>query len=175
MRLFALAAAAVLAFGPTAQAQSELDNEKSVTNEQVQLSQDLPATLVVRVNEATNEVAVMHSAQAIEANPAVAAELAQKADFKAMKLDGSMVGELDRDSSKSSWYFCFPRYNYSYPTYSYFGYNYNYSNYYNYNHGGYRYSYYSWNYWGYNRGYNSGYNNGYNRYGRHGYPTYSRW
>ncbi len=129
--------------GGLAQA-NELDSEAKVTNEQVALSKDLPATLVVRTNQATGEVEVMHSAMKLEASAATQAAVGQAAFVKA---DASQVasGELDNDSSRSSWYFCWNN-RYSYPQYNYYGYSYSYNHYYSYNYSGYNYSYYRWNY-----------------------------
>ena len=126
----------------------ELDNERAITSEQVQLAQALPASVVIRVNEATKAVEVLHSNAKFGTDQATQAAVAS-AQFTKMDVKGSMVGELDRDSSRSSWYFCFPNYNYYYPTYYYYGYSYSYSSYWSYSYGGYHYSYYSWNYgWG---------------------------
>jgi hypothetical protein len=121
----------------------ELDNEKAVTNEQVQAAKDLPATLVIRVNEQTKAVEVLHSKEKLAADQTQAAALS-KAAFKKMDVKSGMTGELDRDSSKSSWYFCWPSYNWYYPAYYYYGYTYSYSSYYYYNYGGYGYYYYGW-------------------------------
>ena len=129
--------------GGLAQA-NELDNEAAVTNEQVALSKDLPATLVVRTNQATGEVQVMHSAVKLDASAASQAALNEAAFVKVDSAQGS--GELDRDSSRSSWYFCWNN-AYSYPQYTYYGYSYNYSyNYYSYAYSGWNYTYYGWNY-----------------------------
>lgn len=127
----------------------ELDNEKSVTNEQIQLAQDLPATLVIRVNESTKEVEVLHSKDRLATDEATKNTVVNSGEFKKMDVKGQMTGsELDQDSSRSSWYFCWPTYNYYYPTYYYYGYQYNYSNYYWYNWGGYSYYYYGWGSYG---------------------------
>ena len=133
--------------GAAAQA-SELDSEAKVTNEQVALAKDLPATLVIRKNEATGEVQVMHSAAKLEASPATLAEVANGNFVKADAAQAA-TGELDQDSSRSSWYYCW-NYGYNYPQYNYYGYSYNYNYYYGYNYSGWNYSYYRWNYgWGY--------------------------
>jgi hypothetical protein len=138
--------ATVSMFGSaSAFAAGELDNEAAVTNEQIQLAKDLPATLVMRVNDKTKEVSVLHMDAKLEATEASKALLAN-AQFKAVDVKSGVRGELDQDSSSSSWYFCFNNYNWSYPTYYYYGYNYNYSSYYNYSYGGYSWYYYRWGY-----------------------------
>lgn len=149
-RLFAISA---LALALTVSAQSranELDNEASVTNAQIAAAKDLPATLVIRTNEATKEVEVLHSNDRIPAD-ASTVDAVSKAKFMKMDVKSSKpVGELDRDSSSSSWYFCWPNANVYAPSYYYYGYSYNYSQYYSYAYAGYSYSYYRWGYgWGY--------------------------
>lgn len=136
--------AAALFAAPITHAQ-ELDSEAKVTNEQIALSKDLPSTLVVRTNPATGEVQVLHSAQKLVAG-AVSQDAVAKADF--LKVDATpaaATSELDQDSSRSSWYFCFNR-GWGFPQYNYYGYNYSYSYYWGYNWGGWNYSYYRWNY-----------------------------
>ena len=65
--------------------------------------------------------------------------------FAKANMNGKSKGELDRDSSSSSWYFsCDPWYGSYYPTYYYYGYAYSYSYYYGYGYGGWSYSYYRW-------------------------------
>ena len=145
MLKFLVAAALVALLPIESQAQGELDNETTITAEQAQLAANLPATLVVRTNTATGAVEVMHSDVRLEANESSRAAV-EAGRFTAMDVRGSMTGELDRDSSSSSWYFCYPNYNWHYPTYYYGGYSYGYSNYYNYGWGGWNYSYYNWGY-----------------------------
>ncbi len=134
---------AVFMAGPVAHA-NELDNEAKVTNEQISFSKDLPATLVIRTNTATGEVQVMHSAAKLEAAAVSPAAIAS-AEF--VKADSAQAakGELDHDSSRSSWYYCY-NYSWNYPQYYYYGYTYNYNYYYGYDYSGWNYSYYRWNY-----------------------------
>ena len=143
LSLMVAAAAALTLSGFQAQAQ-ELDNEAQVTNEQISMSKDIPATLVVRTNQATGEVQILHSNDKLAADQSSQAVVA-KAQFA--KVDQSAIanGELDHDSSSSSWYFCFNR-SWSYPVYYYQNYTYNYGWYGGYNWGGWNYSYYRWNY-----------------------------
>ncbi len=162
--LAALGAALTLAQASVATA-GELDNEASVTNK-AQLGKDLPATLVVRVNNKTKAVEVLHTNQKLSKSATSKAQMA-KAEFVAMGLQDKMhASELDRDSSSSSWYFCFPNYNWYQPSYYYSGYQYSYSNYWSYNYGGYSYNYYSNPYWG---GYGGGYGGFGGGYGGWGY------
>lgn len=139
-----LVAAFALTIGFSAQS-SELDNEASITNHQIQLSKDLPATVVVRVNAATDEIEVLHSEDELAADPS-SLETLRDAEFVKIDKNAKIAGELDRDSSSSSWYFWFNYSNWYYPTYSYYGYNYGYTPYYSYNWGGYNYYYCRWNY-----------------------------
>jgi hypothetical protein len=144
MRFLLPVLAATLMVGGFAHA-GELDNEAQVTNETKALSKDLPQTLVVRTNAATGEVQVMHSSDRLAANASSTA-LVAKGVFVKSTLGQTQGGELDRDSSQSSWYFCWNQ-GYSYPYYGYGGYNFSYNYYYGYNWGGWNYSYYRWN-WG---------------------------
>ena len=145
MRFILPVLAAALMIGSLAQA-NELDNEAQVTNETKALSKDLPQTLVVRSNPATGEVQVLHTNARLAADMSATAQVAQSVFSKA-DLTGAQAGtELDRDSSSSSWYFCWNR-GYNYPYYGYGGYNFSYNYYYGYNWGGWNYSYYRWN-WG---------------------------
>ena len=145
--IFALALTTSFA-GVSAHA-GELDNEKSVTNQQVQLAKDLPATLVMRVNAKTGEVSAFHSNEKLSADAKMVQTLANEqfapVDVHA-QVAGQAVGELDKSSSTSSWYFCFPSFNWYYPSYYYGGFNYGYTPYYNYGWGGYNYYFYRWNY-----------------------------
>jgi hypothetical protein len=125
----------------------ELDNEKAVTNQQVSLAKDLPATLVMRVNATTKAVEVLHLKDKLPADSsAQSLVLAHTNEFQAADLNAKVTGELDQDSSRSSWYFYYPTYNWYYPTYYYSGYNYYYQPYYNYYYGGYNYYYCGWRY-----------------------------
>lgn len=124
----------------------ELDSEKAITNEQVRLAADLPAAVVVRVSETTGEVAVLHAKTALSTELNAVEATVASPDFVTIDVQAGMTGELDRDSSRSSWYFCFNNYSWYYPTYYYYGYSYGYSQYYGYNWGGYRYYWYSWRY-----------------------------
>jgi hypothetical protein len=137
--LFALMALACTAISSFA---GELDNESGVVNaQQRSLAGDLPATIVVRVNKDDNSVAVLHSKDVISKENAASVV---NASFVAMKTTDTQKSELDKDSSKSGWYFYFNYYNYYNPCYSYSGYNYYYQAYNSYNYGNYNYYYYRW-------------------------------
>ena len=146
MRLFSLIALAALAFStnPVLAQTSELDNEAQVTNEQIVLSKEIPATLVVRVKAGSDTAEVLHTTEKLEQVDATTQTSLANAKFSVMKIDGSQTSELDRDSSRSSWYFCFNSRWYA-PTYYYYGYTYNYGAYAWYNYGGYTYYWYRWN------------------------------
>lgn len=141
MRTLLLAASAlVLAFGLNARA-NELDNEKTVSTEQIQAAQALPKTVVVRIKAGTNQAEVLHINDALAKDEATKM-MVSTSSFTKLDASGKMAGELDKDSSSSSWYFCCP--NYYYPTYYYWGYQYTYVSYYSYYYAGYYYNYYGW-------------------------------
>lgn len=130
---------------------NELDNEQGVINQQ-KLAKDLPATVVVRVNEKTGKTEVLQTSEKITASVnGQKAITALSSQFVAIE-EGSRLpitpnGELDRDTSRSAWYLYF---NWGYnswwgqPSYYYYGDNYNYYPYYNYGWGGYNYYCYNW-------------------------------
>ncbi len=140
--------------GAGAAVPTELNNEASITNEQIRLSADLPGTVVVRTNAATGQVDVLQLSEKLSGEAASQAAVVSRAgEFTSAEsqdgttgLSGQARSELDTDSSKNSWYFYFPHSSYySYwPSYYYTGYSYNYSPYYHFFWGGYGYSYYRW-------------------------------
>ena len=139
------AVAAALLLGPIAHA-GELEDEKLITNEQMRLSAELPATLVVRTNAESGLTQVLNSRDALPVDEHLAGRLATRPGFVDIRLDETkQAGELDQDSSQSSWYFCFPG-SWYYPTYYYYGYAYAYSPYGSYYYGGYYYYFYRWSY-----------------------------
>ena len=103
--LFSVTIALALTGGALAHA-GELDNEASVTNEQMRLAQDLPQTLVIRSDKDGNEVAVMQLSQKL--NPEASA-LVSKGAFVKMALGQTIKGELDRDSSRAAFTLGFSR------------------------------------------------------------------
>ncbi len=149
LRIAVLAACLVSAGITSYAAETELDRESSVINEQSARAMDLPGTVIVRVNEATGEASVLEVSARLAADANAAKEVATLSDsFRTIPASGIMaintVAELDRNSSTSSWYAWY-NYGYSYtPTYYYWGYSYAYSNYYNYNWYGYSYYWYRW-------------------------------
>lgn len=145
MRILSLALAAALVLATNHARANELDNEAQVTNETKALSKDLPQTLVVRTNQATGEVQVMHSNNRLAADVS-SMNAVVNAQFTKADLNKAQGGELDRDSSNSSWYFCW-NHGWGYPYYWYGGYNFSYNYYYGYNWGGWNYGFYRWN-WG---------------------------
>jgi hypothetical protein len=137
MKLILAILALVLPVIP-AQAEGELDNEDQITNQR-RMAENLPQTLVVRVNKIDGSVAVLHSKEALsEATDLSAAKFVEMKNTDAMN-------ELDGDSSASGWYFYWYNYNYAYPTYNYYGYQYYYQNYYSYAYANYYYYWYRWN------------------------------
>lgn len=150
--LAAVAAAMTLQGAPAFA--GELDNEASVTN-QAQLAKDLPATLIVRTNLKTKAVEVLNTNEKMAKGKVDAASVAQRNFVQVSLNDKLTASELDFNSSSSSWYFCFPNYNYYQPSYYYSGYQYSYTSYYQYNYGGYNYNYYRNPYYGYG-GYGGG-------------------
>lgn len=127
----------------------EIDNEKTISTEQIQLGQDLPRTTVIRMRAGTNEAEVFHSTAALPASDNVKA-LVSSSSYLNLDSNGRQLGELDRDGSSSAWYFYYPYYYYPYsyyPYYSYYGYRYAYVPYYSYSYYGYNYYYYGWPYY----------------------------
>lgn len=129
-----LLAMALIAGLATSAFAGELDNEASVTNQQIQ------GTVVVRVDQRTHQVAAFKTSAVME-SPSQAQALVNN-DFQPLA-SNQVRSELDNDGGASSWYF-------------YVGYNYyNYVNwygcwyapYYTYNYGYYSYYYYSNYYW----------------------------
>lgn len=147
MRLFNVCA--VAAFAALSMASSSFANELDgpISAEQNAHAAELPATLVVRVNNVDQSVAVLQSNQALATDNATA-EAVRTSNFTPMSVNGGQPsGELDRDSSTNSWYFYFYNYNWYRPTYYYYGYNYYYQPYYWYNYGNYSYYWYGWRRW----------------------------
>ncbi len=66
-------------------------------------SSGIPATIVVRVNRNTNAVEVFHSSEKIPANIEAISEISDR-DFVPVSLNRSVRNELDRDTSRSSWF-----------------------------------------------------------------------
>ena len=136
LMILTLAVAAPLAFA------NELDQD--VSNQQ-RMAKDLPRTLVVRVNDKTGEVAVLHSEKVLAQEAKLNLD---DAKFVSVNSQG-MRSELDRDSSTSGWYFYWYNYSYYsnyyyYPAYYYGGYNYYYRPYYNYYWNNCNYYWYRW-------------------------------
>ncbi|MES2963300.1 MAG: hypothetical protein V4760_05375 [Bdellovibrionota bacterium] len=144
MRLLSTLTAVVLAVGFNVAQAQELDNESQVTNAQIEASRELPATLVIRSNDANNQVEVLHAHERLATDSVTIQSLNEK-DFVKTDLATTMKSELDQNSSASSWYFWWNG-AYSYPTYYYSGYSYNYASYYSYRHAGYTYWYCRWAY-----------------------------
>ncbi len=136
-----------LAFMTAAHAAGELDNEATITNEQLRAGKELPATVVVRTHLSTGKVDVLHlNDQLPDGIGSQKRVVGRDADFRSIAANDRVLGELDADSSSSSWYFYFYNNSYMYPTYYYSGYTYRYYPYYNFNWSGYAYAYYRW-YW----------------------------
>jgi len=166
----------------------EIDNEKTVSTEQIQLAQALPKTLVVRRKTGTDQVEVLHLNQVLKVDEK-SRQLVSTASFIKIDSNGKMVGELDRDSSSSSWAFRFaprggigrggygygggrPGYGYGRPGYGYGRPGYGYGRYrYGYGRPGYGYGRYGYGYGRYRYGYGYYPRYGYGRYyGYRGYP-----
>lgn len=117
---------------------NELDRD--LKNQQ-RLAQDLPQTLIVRINNISGDVAILNSNERLstDARPDDSA-------FVTLKSTDTLRSELDRDSSTSGWFFFWGHHSYRYPTYRYWGYNYYYHPYYNY-YNPYSNCYYYWYSW----------------------------
>jgi hypothetical protein len=113
----------------------ELDDEKSVTN------QELQGTMIIRLDTRDNSAAYLKSDSQI-ANEGQAQMIAKTRDFLLMEVAQNKA-ELDADAGSSSWYF-YNNYNYNYYVY---WYGYYYNPIYTYNYGYYQYYYYCRNRW----------------------------
>jgi hypothetical protein len=147
-----LIALAMVLSTSAAWAQSELDNEAQLKN-RMERPANLPATIILRVNEKTKEVQVVHMKNEVAADKAQAAEVSKLAFQNVSaekKYAQSEFPELDQDRAVESWYFWYGYTPYAYygwnsyyyPYYSYYGTPYAYYPYYNYNYYGYNYYYY---------------------------------
>jgi hypothetical protein len=139
MKALLMAIALVAGFATQSFA-GELDNDSAIANQQI------PGTVVIRVNTRTKEVSALHT-NAIMKNEVEAQALTSE-KFEALPAD-KVRTELDNDGGASSWYY--------YNSCGYYGcgYNYNYVNWYGswyqpcyyYNYGYYNYYYYGGWYW----------------------------
>lgn len=142
--LIAFLAAGLTGFSANA---GELDGEKTISTEQIQLAKYLPKTVVVRTKADGTSAEVVHLSNKLSTDEKTRDAINSLAFTKIDERghSGTAVSELDRDSSSSSWYFYYHSHShYYYPTYYYYGYWYNYSSYYSYYYSGYYYSYYGW-------------------------------
>lgn len=130
---------------------------------------NLPRTIVVRHNQNTGAVEILHASEVLPANAASLNAIANR-KFLRIETNKPVRGELDRDTSRSSWFYVgfgnpyyygygannfyygnYPYYGYGnygyypyYPTYSYNNFYYPYYGYYNYLSYPYNYFYYRW-------------------------------
>lgn len=143
---------AALGLTTVAQANEQIGEEVNLarpTRDQVRLAQELPQTLVIRVNDRTGEFEVLNSYARLDRS---AQGKVVKAKFKKMTAKSKMRGRgkaAHLAYSPLSWLLGFSFGNYSSPYYNYGGYNYPYSYYdsYSYN-DGYTYNYYGNPFWG---------------------------
>jgi hypothetical protein len=109
-------------------------------------SRDLPATVVVRTNQQTGQVEVLHMNRELRGEAQSQAEvLNHESEFsKVSASPAPEATELDQASSSSSWYFYFYNSHYYNPTFYYNGFNYTYQPYYYFNYAPYAYTFYRW-------------------------------
>lgn len=91
-------------------------------NDQAQRTKDLPGTVVIRIDERTGEATVSHLSAVLEDNEANKAAVAGT-QFRALPTPGEE--ELNRDTSRSSWFVHYGRRGHhhgSYPVYGHSGY-----------------------------------------------------
>ncbi len=130
--------------------------EEPNMNNMVTRARDLPATVVVRHNRATNRLEVLHSNERLSGSAATVGALAN-ARWVPVELNKPVRNELDRDTSRSSWFFSLGfnpffyfnlgysnPYYYYVPSYYYGGYSYSYMPYYYYGYAPYNYYFYRW-------------------------------
>jgi hypothetical protein len=160
MRLPVFILAALMGFTFPSFAADPLDvAERSRSDDMVTRARDLPATVVVRVNRNTNAIEVLHSRDHLAATPETISSISSSR-FAPIELNKPVRGELDRDTSRSSWFFSlglnpFFSVNLGYgpgayyaPYYSYYNYSYAYNPYYYY-YTPYSYGYVPYNYYFY--------------------------
>lgn len=111
-------------YAGAARADNELDRE--VVNHD-SLAKDLPATVVVRIDERNRSVAVFHSEVELGKNA-----ILDDSRFVPVKNSEVIKGELDDDSSTPGWYFYWYNYSFFHPTYYYAGFNFHYRPYHGY-------------------------------------------
>ena len=146
-RILAFSAFAALALGlslgiSTPSVAGELDNERSVINEEALRAKDLPGTVIVRVNDKTGEASVLETSKTLSQDAASQAAVANMGtEFKVVSND---VKEIDQMKSISSWYVWFNTSRFYVPTYYYYGYTYSYRPCYSYSYYGYSYYWYRW-------------------------------
>lgn len=120
----------------------ELDNEKTVINEEALRAKDLPGTVIVRVNDKTGQASVLETSKSLSQDAASQAAVASMGgEFKTVS---NNVKEIDQMKSTSSWYVWFNFASYFVPTYYYYGYTYTYRPWYSYSYYGYSYYWYRW-------------------------------
>ncbi len=154
MKLVLKIAAFVAALGFMNSPDSKAMDLDRPSRQQIALARDLPATLVVRVDTRTNEVAVHHSKKKLRAM-SLAPEAWQDDAFTPISSEGAGEQNLDRRRRRgggivrAAWDFAFSIFDFFRPRYYYYGYTYPYSYYYDYPSGYYRYYYYRYPYyWG---------------------------
>lgn len=107
--------------------------------------QVVPQEIIVRVDaQGNSEVFKVAVKNSVSNDQAAKETIANFVTEKNKVLNVVAESELDRETSKDSWYYYYnPYYSYGYNYgYSYYGYNYYYRPYYNYNYGYYNYYYY---------------------------------
>ena len=132
-----------------------LSESFSTADRVASMARDLPATVVVRHNHETNEFEVYHSKDNLAASESAIMALASK-PFESTKINTPVRGELDRDTSRSSWFFALgvnPFYNLNFgvwpvsylaPAFYYNNLAFTYSPYFYYNYSPYSYYFYRW-------------------------------
>lgn len=131
---------------------ASMDLTQEPSQDQIQYAQELPGTLVLRINERTNELEVFNSDGRLQKSPATHQKVT-KAKFKKMSAKSKLKGRGKGSNltwNPFSWLLGFSYGNWNSPYYSYRGYSYPYSYYDSYSYGGYSYYYYGYPYsgWG---------------------------
>ncbi len=147
MRTVLTLAAAVLALNFVSTPAKALEMDQQPSREQIELSRDLPTTLIVRVNNQTQQVEVAHVYDRLDTDAQTRSSVTKK-KMKKMSVKDKMRGKARRGGEPqfSSWLFGFNLLNWLSPTYYYSGYSYPYSSYYSYPYNDYTYYYYSYPY-----------------------------
>lgn len=148
MRLFIKLAVVVAALGfvSSPHPAQALETQHHPDNEQIRLSRELPATLVIRVNHRNHQVEVLNSYAKLDTS-ATTRNAVVNHSFKAVNVKGKTRGHAHHVGGGRGlfdWFLGFSFFSWNNPYYVYGGYSYPYNYYYSYPYGDYDYYYYNY-------------------------------